>query len=93
MDREYILKISKDFYYKANVNYNDVMGIIDEYCREFGKTNEDIEILHKNINEYFISHFLRTALEYYEKKFHICKVFGISQATKNTQFQNLLLIY
>lgn len=93
MDREYILKISKDFYYQANVSYNDAISIIDEYCREFGKSDEDIEILHKNIKGYFLSNFLRIALEYYEKKFHICKIFNISQATNNVQFQNLLLIY
>lgn len=62
-----------------NISYidmNDVMELIKCYCIEKGKSEDDtIKFLHMLSRTPFISECVQTALEYYEHKFEINKVF------------------
>lgn len=75
MDRDKVLRICTQVY-TGTTNITDAISIITEYCIENGKSPQDVTKLTSillNIPPY-IHRYLEVALEYYEKKFAICKL-------------------
>lgn len=75
MDRKRLLKLlSKDLDFEASLN------IIEEYCIEWGKEKEDIERLKDALrcSPMLIYKYTLEALNYFEKKYFITRVYNIS---------------
>ena len=76
MDRNDIIKWGI-LYYNNKLSSEQALFIISEYCREKGKENQDINAFINTLAKYpsLISLFVKDAIDYYERKFVICKVF------------------
>lgn len=75
MDRKRLLKLlSKD------LDFEDFLNIIEEYCIEWGKEKEDIERLKDALrcSPMLIYKYTLEALNYFEKKYFITRVYNVS---------------
>ena len=75
MDRKRLLKLlSKD------LDFEDSLNIIEEYCIEGGKEKEDIERLKDALrcSPMLIYKYTLEALNYFEKKYFITRVYDVS---------------
>ena len=75
MDRKRLLKLlSKD------LDFEDSLIIIEEYCIEWGKEKEDIERLKDALrcSPMLIYKYTLEALNYFEKKYFITRVYDVS---------------
>lgn len=78
MDRETILRLSKEFNFNNTLSSNDISNLITQYCIENNKSEYDTNIFIQyilkdfNIAMYCVGY----ALQYYEAKFNICKVWS-----------------
>lgn len=75
MNRKRLLKLlSKD------LDFEDSLNIIEEYCIEWGKEKEDIERLKDALrcSPMLIYKYTLEALNYFEKKYFITRVYDVS---------------
>lgn len=75
MDRKRLLKLlSKD------LDFEDSLNIIEEYCMEQGKEKEDMERLEDALrcSPMLIYEYTLEALDYFEKKYFITRVYDVS---------------
>lgn len=75
MDRKRLLKLlSKD------LDFEDSLNTIEEYCMEWGKEKEDIERLKDALrcSPMLIYKYTLEALNYFEKKYFITRVYDVS---------------
>lgn len=85
MTRDDVLRISRTTN-NGSVSSIDASNMIVQYCIDNGKKESDaIKMIQVIMNTPFMGHFLFKALEYYEKKFNICKL--------HSNKQELLLIF
>lgn len=76
MNRDQFVSFLQSYYINKKINIEESLNLISEYCREHHK-NEDsikklIEFITKNIA--VINMFLIDPINYYERKFIICKL-------------------
>lgn len=77
MDREFILKVSQDYYINNNVKSNAISDVLKDYCCvEHNKDKDSTEMLIQILLSNFpIFHTMfEYALGYYENKFNIIKI-------------------
>lgn len=77
MDREFIKKISINYYIKKNLSSDDITILMKEYCCKVHNKDEDsTEILIQiMLSNFPVMHgIFDTVLEYYEKQFNIIKI-------------------
>lgn len=75
MDRKRLLKfLSKE------LNLEDSLNIIEEYCIEWGKKKEDIERLKDALrcSPMLVYKYTLEALNHFEKKYFITRVYDVS---------------
>lgn len=75
MDRKRLLKLlSKD------LDFEDSLNIIEEYCIEWGKKKEDIERLKDALrcSPMLVYKYTLEALNHFEKKYFITRVYNVS---------------
>lgn len=96
MDRDTILNLSiKINMRNENSTTNEVNDIISSYCREMGKGYADIQLLLFSLykNPVYLSHCFTWAFSYYERKFTICKLYGLIDSNPlNSQGQRKVLL-
>lgn len=94
MDRNETVKLSRLAAFDKVPAYLALEAITD-YCLEKGKSYTDIlvlrEYLVRNVN--MMSFFLNQALEYFEGKFVICKLWSAPNPLSNTGQRKLLQIF
>lgn len=78
MDRNKVIDIAKKIRGISNsyTSINDVIELLKCYCLEKGKSNkETMQFLSIVTHTAFLSECIQTALDYYEHKFEINKIF------------------
>lgn len=95
MDREETLRLSRLAAF-GGLSLTDFFKVITEYCLEKGKRDSDIAILREYLaKDIFALHSCMTqALEYFEKKFTIYKVWSAPNPLNNQgQKRKVILIF
>lgn len=95
MDREETLRLSKLVAF-GGLSFADMFKVITEYCLEKGKKDSDIAILKEYLaKNFFTLHYcVIQSLEYFEKKFTICKIWSASNPLNNQgQKGKVILIF
>lgn len=95
MDREETLRLSRLAAF-GKLSWADILRVITEYCLEKGKKDSDIAILREYLaKDIFALHSCMTqALEYFEKKFTICKIWSAPNPLNNQgQERKVILIF
>lgn len=94
MDRNGAVKLSRLAAFDKVPAYLALEAITD-YCLEKGKSDTDILVLRKYLvrNTNMLAFFLKPALEYFEGKFVICKLWSAPTPLSNRGQRKLLQIF
>lgn len=95
MDREETLRLSRLAAF-GGLSLTDIFKVITEYCLEKGKKDSDIAILKEYLvkNLFILNYCMIQSLEYFEKKFTICKVWSAPNPLNNQgQERKVILIF
>lgn len=96
MDREEVVRISRLHNFES-LTKEDIIALLTDYCVvEHNKsqeyTNSLIYFLLSNLGMRLML-YIEQALEYYERKFNICKLYGKETNTSRPERKELLLIF
>lgn len=96
MDREEVVRISK-LHNSKGLTKEDIIALLTDYCVvEHNKsqeyTNRLIYFLLSNLGIRLVF-YVEQALEYYERKFNVCKLYGKEINTSHPEQRKLLLIF
>lgn len=97
MDREEVVRILKKLHDSKRANQRRYYSSINRYCVvEHNKPQEDINKLIYFLlsnSGIILRFFVEQALEYYERKFNVCKLYGKEINTSHPEQKELLLIF
>lgn len=80
MTRNDIVRISQAIRFGHNISNRDATNLLIQYCIDKGKRESDAtEVAHLIMHTPFLEKCLSVALEYYENKFNICKLYSAKQ--------------
>lgn len=86
MDKEFIVTFLNKVNKSANINIEEAVKIITDYCIDNNKKTDDINLyINAVIQSGLLSYSLHESLDYYKRKYNICEV-----KDKNN---NILLIF
>lgn len=95
MDREETVRISRLAAF-GGLTANDISKLLIEYCTV--DHNKSIELTNRLItillqSQIFLHTYIQVALEYYERKFTICKLYSAPNPSDNMGQRRLLQIF
>lgn len=95
MNRDEIIRISKLATFDG-LTANDISKLLIEYCTV--DHNKSIELTNRLItillqSQIFLHTYIQVALEYYERKFTICKLYSAPNPSDNMGQRRLLQIF
>lgn len=85
MDREKVIELLKIERALGTLPIETVLECIADYCREFGKKDEDIALLLEVLSRYRIMavFWCRQALDFFKKKHYVCVLYSRPDASGN----------
>lgn len=95
MDREETLRLSRLAAF-GRLSLADILRVITAYCFEKGKKGSDIAMLREYLvkDVFVLNSCMIQSLEYFEKKFTICKIWSAPNPLNNQgQERKVILIF
>lgn len=85
MDREKVIELLKTEQALKTLPVETIPECIADYCREFGKSEEDIRMLLAALPHlrWTMIPFYKQALDFFKKKHHICILYSRPDASGN----------